>query len=161
MKIAQILFLLFLIASSVLSQITAPDVIISSGDVIEGEEASLSWTIGENLIESFGGDNLLLLQGFQETEDYLIAIEEINSENSMVMVYPTRTTGKVNVVFSETISVDYNAELVDMSGKVCNTYDFDSDRNEIDLGEFAQGMYMLIIMDKANNPVKRLEIVRD
>jgi hypothetical protein len=161
MKKVLLFFVILYTMSYVFSQSTSPDVIITSGDVIVGEEASLSWTIGESLIESFGENDLSLLQGFQELEDYPVAIEEIDSENSMVIVYPTRTTGKVYVVFSGMISTYYNAELIDMSGKICNTYDFNTDHNEINLGEFPQGIYMLIIMDKSNNPVKQLEIVRD
>lgn len=45
-------FLLFiLLASSVLSQTTSSDVIITPGDVIESEDGTISWTICENLIE--------------------------------------------------------------------------------------------------------------
>ncbi len=143
------------------SQTTSPDVIISSGDVTEGEDGSLSWTLGENLIESFGEIDLSLLQGFQEIEDFPVAIEEIEPDNATVIVYPTHTTGKVYVVFTGTDPSGYNARLVDMAGKVCDTYDFDSDHNEIDLGEFAYGMYLLIVLDNTNIPVGHFKIIRD
>jgi hypothetical protein len=72
--------LLLIIALNVyaicLTQTTSPAVIISSGTLTKGEDASLSWTIGESLIESYGEGDLLLLQGFQEIEDFVAAIED-------------------------------------------------------------------------------------
>jgi hypothetical protein len=43
-----------------------PEVIASSGDYFENTNASLGWTLGETVTESFANGNIFLTQGFQQ-----------------------------------------------------------------------------------------------
>jgi hypothetical protein len=127
------------------AQTTSPAVIISSGTLTKGEDASLSWTIGESLIESYGEDDLLLLQGFQETEDFPVAIEHDIFDDDEVWVYPTSTRTMVNVVFKGEMDGTCTGEIVDMSGKVLLVVKLPNYQNEINLEEYAYGVYLLRI----------------
>lgn len=100
-----------------IAQTTTPSVIVSSGTLTKGEDASLSWTIGESLIESYGRDDLLLLQGFNETEDFMTAIADDSYSEAGIMVYPTKTSDFVYVIFTEAPENDYRGEFIDMGGK--------------------------------------------
>lgn len=43
-----------------------PEVISSSGEYFENNNASLSWTLGETVTETFANGNIVLTQGFQQ-----------------------------------------------------------------------------------------------
>jgi hypothetical protein len=160
MKTVQTLLLSLFIAPSLLSQTTSPDVIISSGEVIESEDGSISWTIGENLIETIRETDLSILQGYQEIEDMPVAIESAETENALILIFPTETEGIVNVVFNETMGMHLKGYLVDILGKRCAYYEFDQPYNQIDLSEFAHGMYLLIITDLENKPVHEIKLFK-
>jgi hypothetical protein len=148
------------IGSSVFSQTTSPDVIISSGEVIESEDGSISWTIGENLIETIGETDLSLLQGYQEIEDMPAAIEMIGPENTLVLIFPTETEGIVNVVFDEASGAYFKGYLVDILGKRFAYYEFKEPYNLIDLSEYAHGMYLLCITDQENQHLQEFKLFK-
>ncbi len=160
MKTVQTLLLSLFMVPSLLSQTASPDVIISSGEVIESEDGSVSWTIGENLIESFGTDNLLLMLGYQEIEDNPVAIEEIELDGYQIYVFPTLTESIVNVVFSGEYNLLSDGYLIDLSGQVCGMYDFRANANEIDLSGLSPGLYLLSIINENHEPVKEIKIVK-
>jgi len=53
-------------------QAKAQQVIASSGGYFEGENVSLNWTVGEPVIETFTGGNLILTQGFQQPYNFYL-----------------------------------------------------------------------------------------
>jgi hypothetical protein len=144
---------------SCFAQTNSPSVIISSGTFTQGEEASLSWTIGEDLVESYGNEDLMLLQGFLETEDYLVPIEENTFEDEGILIFPTRTHAVVNVLINKAIDEAYTGNLVDMSGKVLSIVELPAHHNEISLLDFPYGLYMLKIT-RGKDPVTEVKIIR-
>jgi hypothetical protein len=48
------------------AQTLSPEVISSAGGYFENTDASLSWTLGETVTETFTGTNVILTQGFQQ-----------------------------------------------------------------------------------------------
>ncbi len=157
------LFLLLFTVNSCLAgiaQTVTPSVIITSGTLTKGEDASLSWTIGESLVESYGEEDLLLLQGFNETEDYITAITDDSFGEAGIMVYPTKTSDFVNVIFTEAPENDYRGEFIDMGGKVVLSVVLDAITNEINVKEFSYGMYLLRIISE-DQLVIEAKIVKD
>jgi hypothetical protein len=139
------LFMALNVGGICLAQTTSPAVIISSGTLTKGEDASLSWTIGESLIESYGEEDLMLLQGFQETEEFAAAIEDGVFNNDEVWVYPTSTRTLVNVLFKGETDGRITGEIVDMSGKVLSIVKLPDYQNEINLEDYSCGVYLLRI----------------
>lgn len=45
-------------------------VVATAGDYFEGENISLSWTLGETVIETLAGDDIILTQGFQQPYNF-------------------------------------------------------------------------------------------
>jgi len=50
----------------------AQQVIASAGGYYEGENISLSWTLGEPVIETFEGNDIILTQGFQQPYNFYL-----------------------------------------------------------------------------------------
>jgi hypothetical protein len=141
------------------AQTNSPAVIITSGTLTTGADASLSWTIGESLIESYGKDDLMLLQGFQEVEDFTVAIEESSFESAGILVYPISTHAIVNVIITGSINENCTGEIMDMSGKVVSVVKLPGNYNEINLEEYAYGVYLLKITLE-DYPVYETKIIK-
>ena len=68
--------LCFLFAASILifsSNSNAQQVIASAGGYYEGNGISLSWTLGEPVIETFEGNGIILTQGFQQPYSFYLS----------------------------------------------------------------------------------------
>jgi hypothetical protein len=50
----------------------AQQVISTAGDYYQDENMSLSWTLGETVIETFENDNIVLTQGFQQPYNFYL-----------------------------------------------------------------------------------------
>jgi len=69
----KILGFLIIISFSFLSfQVKAQQVIASAGGFYEGDNISLSWTLGEPVTETFSGGGVILTQGFQQPYNFYI-----------------------------------------------------------------------------------------
>jgi len=65
--------LLIMIAFAIFSfQSRAQQVVASAGGYYEGDNISLSWTLGETVTETFTGDGIILTQGFQQPYSFYL-----------------------------------------------------------------------------------------
>ncbi len=70
-KIIPLLLLLFL-QSGLIFRSNAQQVITTAGDYFEGDNFSLSWTLGETVIETFTGNDIIFTQGFQQPYNFYL-----------------------------------------------------------------------------------------
>lgn len=103
---------------SVSGQQLSPEVISSAGDYFIGSNATLSWTIGEGVIETFTGTNCILTQGFQQPFISVTGIKKLDNKNLEIKVFPNPASDFLNVCFIATEKIDLIIELIDLNGKV-------------------------------------------
>lgn len=71
--------LLLFVSTLAIGQVTiSRQVIGSTGGYVEGTSITLSSTVGESVVQSHFSTNLILTQGFQQTEDSIVTYEIIN-----------------------------------------------------------------------------------
>jgi len=159
MKILLIILLTTNAIFACFAQTNAPAVIISSGTFSAGDDASLSWTIGESLIESYSEENTMLLQGFNETGDFEESANEGSFEDAGVFVFPTCTHTFINVNITRETDETCTGELLDMTGKVLSITRLQPNLNEVNLEEYAYGMYLLRIKE-GENPLTETMVIK-
>lgn len=96
------LYLIIAIALTVASfNSKAQQVIASAGGYFEGQNVSLSWTVGEAITETFTGSDLILTQGFQQPFNfYLIQMLNIPAGWSGVSSFVDPVNKNVEGIFS-------------------------------------------------------------
>ncbi len=80
-------------------------------------------------------------------------------EQTGVAVYPNPTSGVLNVVNFGEETITY--ELLSSTGQVCMSGQFLNKNNQIDLTEFATGMYILMVRDEHGNYVTSERIIKE
>lgn len=118
----------------------AQDLISTGGDFFQMESGSISFTIGEPIIERVGSDNHTLTQGFQQatpglTTDYK-EFDEID-----VNIYPNPTTDFVVVDLSEELSVNY--QIFDLHGVMLAHDEITPLENKISFNKYIPSFYFL------------------
>ena len=161
----QILFILLLVPLLGISQQSFEQFTFNSqGDYYEGEEMSISWTIGDLVTESVTLDRSMLTQGFHQpillrgnspqfaiqedllNEDFNERSSDLESE-LLVSVYPNPTDGVFNVSVQGGNELFF-VEILDVTGKKVLSKSSTTSISEIDLSSFDAGIYYLQILEK-------------
>ena len=161
MKNRLLLFLSLFCANWLLGQSLSPQVIATAGDHFVADSVQVSWTIGEPVIETFyGQDSVILTQGFHQPNLMVTAIEDL-ALDIQVDVFPNPTAGQVNVQVRE-FTAPMQITLLDANGRqlaVQNTSP-QSLSNQFNLSRYANGVYYLRINTKDQQTIKSFIIIK-
>lgn len=153
------ILLLFHFAASAQNASISRDVIATAGDFFTSAAGSLSWTLGETVIETVenGSINVILTQGFQQSDerDFPIGIRELYANNVFVNLYPNPAVESVRMDVKFDKNSRIKIELVDMLGRVLNSDRLDLMKGQLsnyqlDVSALASGMYLFRLTDNGN-----------
>ncbi len=159
-KLATLVFLTaFFIKVSGQSPSFSREVIAAGGDFFVSPAGSLSWTLGETVIETFENNsiNIILTQGFQQPDEFVkndtTGLWELPASNIMLKLYPNPTMHFVRMDLRYDANSKLKIELVDMLGRVINSDNLEvrkdqSSDYQLDVSSLSAGMYMFRITDK-------------
>lgn len=137
--------LAFFIAAtlSLLSQTLEPEVITTSGGFGENSNASISWTIGEPVIETFQDTGAILTQGFHQTNLTVVQVEKINTEILTCSVFPNPTSDHVTVKIENVNNEIVSLELYDAKGVILFSKTVTEQITNIDFSDYQTANYFL------------------
>ena len=161
-KLLTTTILLAFIGLGVNAQTIAPEVLASSGAHFTGTNASLSWTIGEVMIETVSGTNNMLTQGFHQPGVQATIIEEVLPSHVEINVFPNPATESITVNL-ENNTLKLNAELYDMTGKLLISKEIEPLQSSfvVNVKDLANAGYLLRIHseDKKYNATYKIQKV--
>jgi len=139
---------LFLQVCQTKGQSLERSVIGAAGHSLGNENIALSFTLGETAVATINDPNLIVTEGFQQSEiQGLTGIDEIIFINGL-QVYPNPTTDLLNLGIPVEDPFEISAALYDMLGKKI----FASDQLELvgrqyqlDLTGLPAGLYLLVV----------------
>lgn len=103
------------------------EVIGSAGDYSSNNGFSISWTLGETIIETVESSsiNVILTQGFQQPDecDTTVSVREVINDNVLIKLYPNPASQIVTLNIKSEENSPVRIELVDMLGRVMNSKD--------------------------------------
>ena len=150
MKKVTIIGLCVLNFASIYAQSVAPAVNASSGGYYTGNDATLSWTIGEGVVETFTGLNSILTQGFQQPKYTITSIEKAANLDYKISVYPNPTSDLIKVEIESLDNFYFRVELIDLQGKRLHQQNMSGQNNTLDLQQYATGIYILKVFMNVN-----------
>jgi len=132
------------------------EVIAAGGDFFVSPVGSLSWTLGETVIETFENNtiNIILTQGFQQPDEFnTTGIWELPVSNIFLKLYPNPTVHVVRLDLKFDANSILKIQLVDMLGRIINSDDLDVSKGQLssyqlDVSLLSAGMYMFRLTDK-------------
>ncbi len=99
------------------AQLIKQEVIASAGGYNIKGDISLSWTLGETIIETFSNGSLVLSHGFQQ-KLIVTTVKENLSPALNVVLYPNPAGDLINIQFDPATDTETDIMLVDLQGKV-------------------------------------------
>jgi hypothetical protein len=139
---------IFILAASLFvlnASLQAQQVIASAGGYNTATGISLSWTLGETIIPSYGPTNgLMLTHGFQSVLR-TVKVEEYIETPVKVTVFPNPASDYLNISFAEPLDTEVTLVLIDSEGKLFKNKVIDAATSEIQISfqELPTGVYLL------------------
>jgi hypothetical protein len=141
-----------------------PEVIASAGGFSYGEVVTLSWTLGESVIETVNDDRMMLTQGFQQSYYEIIALGGVMEGSTFeVEVYPVPTRDNVHIhITSDSEPVNLVVELYDVVGTMLFKENVKSKEfnHQISLNQYPAKMFILKVIDVQNNYERTFKIIK-
>ena len=100
------------------SQSISPEVYSSSGGYYTGASATLSWTIGEPVIETVSNTNNIITQGFHQTNYEVTSVSDNPDLGFNISVFPNPVSNTLQISISSLVdNSTLKIELMDIMGK--------------------------------------------
>jgi hypothetical protein len=159
----QLFVLVFILAGALMAagQSLSPTVISASGGSGSANGASLSWTTGELMVQTFSSDSLLLTQGFQQG-NYSIstAVNEFRELQMDVEIFPNPVKHTLSIDFQGMVERTARLRLMNLTGKTLMTRNIANPEGvyRLNMSGYSPGTYMLEI--RVDNSRKAFKIVK-
>lgn len=148
----KVLFGVFILVIGLAQSVNSQEVIGTTGDHFEGDNGSLSWTLGEPVSETYSSGENILTQGFHQGHFILVYTGEKEEPETEVTVYPNPFADVLNIRFKQgdpTENTGY--QIFDLTGKAVVSGRLNNPENQISLGRLANAQYILVIIDSSTN----------
>lgn len=159
-----LLVCIFCISTTFLTaQSISNEVIASSGDYYENDVATLSWTLGEPVIETFSSDEVILTQGFQQSYYQVVAVKDLNTDSYNVRLFPVPAVDYVNLeVTTPEEDISLIVEMFDATGTLVYEQQIQTPvfLEKINLNKYQSGMFFLKVQNTLNKQVKSFKIIK-
>ncbi len=121
-------------------------VISSTGDYHSNGNYSLSWSLGEPVIETWSQGSTVLTQGFQQPILVSVSIYEHPELNFDISAFPNPTSDFLNVVISNGTYDNMEYFLFDVTGKILENRPIVSEQTEIMFTHLPVSVYYVRII---------------
>jgi hypothetical protein len=142
-------------------QILSPETILSSGGEFANTAAQISWTLGDFQTTTYVKDQLVITQGFLQSEIKITSIINIdNSGNIELKVFPNPVTNYLTLKVVSHDNKKISWLLINQNGKIIKYNDIYNKNAEIDFSSYKNGVYYLKTFSKDGSFIKIFKIIR-
>ena len=139
------------------SQTISKQVIGTAGKTQSNSDLKVSWTTGEPVVGLMTAGGNQLGNGYYPALDLqALSIEDSAMEVSL-KVYPNPTSQFLHVSYSEITS--FAIQILDLNGKQIYTGTINKEQ-PLDVSTYSQGMYLIILENKATNQKNTYKIIK-
>jgi hypothetical protein len=137
----------------------AQEVISTAGNAHSNNNGSISYTIGEPVIETFTGETNILTQGFLQSNVVVTAIDELPGLDFEISAFPNPATEivKLRIVKESVTGMHYM--LYDMNGILLMKNRLKGTVTEVPLGDLSPTEYILKVYNQ-DKELKSFKIIR-
>jgi len=139
--------------------VNAQDVISTTGKYAETGSGSLSWSVGEPIVETVSDGSNTLTQGFHQSKLTVTTIYDKEIIGIEIKVYPNPTSNYLSVEVNSEKQKELLLSLFDMSGKLISQEKMTSSKQTVSMKEYAPATYLLKVTEN-NKELKTYQIVK-
>jgi len=125
--------------------IEAQQVISSMGGSLQNSSGTLSYTLGELVIDTYTSGSVTITQGFHQPKITVTEINELSDPDFLITVFPNPTNAIITLQTEKAITGKIKYALFDLNGKVLLDGELENDKTEITFESMNPGIYFIKI----------------
>jgi hypothetical protein len=141
------------------AQYCTPSIISTDGNYYANAAGSVSFTIGEPIIETYSDATNVLTQGFQQTDYSFVGVDNIAPENVTIKVYPNPFQSEFTI--NNSGEKQSYAEITDLLGKVIYKTELTKGNNQINPGNLSDAVYLLKVYDNTGAEIQTFKMIKN
>ena len=152
-------YLLILLFGLCTTSLQAQEVVTTAGSYGETTSGSLSWTIGEPVIETITNGTNTLTQGFQQSKLTITAINDLKVPGIELSVYPNPTNSFLSIELKTDKQRGLLLSLFDINSKLILQKKMIGNKQTIKMQNYKPATYILKVTE-ANKEIRTYQIVK-
>lgn len=144
-------YLLILLIALCATSLRAQEVVSTAGSYGETTSGSLSWTIGEPVIETITDGTNTLTQGFQQSKLTVTTINDLKLPGIELSVYPNPTNSFLSIEAKTDKQRYLLLSLFDINGRLILQKKMTGNKQTIKMQNYKSGTYILKILQKKDS----------
>jgi len=129
------------------ASLQAQELVSTAGNYFENEQVSISWSLGETVIDTYASGELTLTQGFQQPAIHLGTFYENPDSDFQLTAFPNPTKAFVTVQTNHNQTENLEYRLFDIRGSLILSDRLAGDNTRINLDDYHPGIYFLSIQN--------------
>ncbi len=129
--------------------LTAQEVVASGGGSATFDGGSLSWTLGETVIETFEGETRYLTQGFHQPAMIIVSAKDLDA-GIPIAVYPNPVAHDLTLRIQDDDFTAFEYLIHDSGGRQLVSDRVDLMHTTISVAHLRPGLYTLSVRKKEN-----------
>ncbi|MBT3935386.1 MAG: T9SS type A sorting domain-containing protein [Bacteroidetes bacterium] len=143
-----------------IAQTNGPEIISSSGNHFSNATATISWTIGETIIETESNASVVLTQGFHQPNYSIVSINELNNFTFDFDVYPNPASDFVKIRANSLNPQKREIRIFDLQGNLIILEDFSANEITINLKNLAASTYLITIHSQNQELLSSYQLIK-
>lgn len=152
-------FVLIILIVRLTPSIQAQEVIATSGNFFQNENVTISWTLGEPIIETFSSADMILTQGFQQPVLIVSTLIEEPGLDFQITAFPNPTNAHVNISTDALQGESLMYRVYDMQGRFIVSNLLEGTQTRVAFDDYPPGTYFIRIT-RDEKPVKTFKIIK-
>jgi PKD repeat protein len=138
----------------------SPELLTTSGNFDTSGISTLSWSIGECMIETYTGTNNILTQGFHQTDYLITEIDEVNDPDYSINIFPNPAKENLTIEIITSDPEILTLYFSDEIGKILIRENMKSEERlrTINLQGISTGIYFLSIVSESGKIIKSYKV---
>lgn len=159
MKKSKVLILSIAVISLFAGKLSAQQVIATSGGTGQSTSGTITYTLGELVIDTYSGTDKKLTQGFQQSRLIITAVQELQDLSYSVAAFPNPTTNYLKLKLEKDFPKTLDYLLMDINGKVISSAKIENGETDISFEDYVVGTYFIKII-QGKKEVKTIKVVK-
>jgi len=143
-----------------ISALSSQEVISTSGNHHESDDKSISWTLGETVIETFKADEIILTQGFHQPALTVVSVDEIDLPGYNITAFPNPTKSYVTLNVEAESYDNMSFQLYDFNGSLIEHNLLESQKTNVSFEGLKPGVYFIRIIEE-NKHLTTIKIIKN
>lgn len=150
----------FLAITFSVSAISAQQVVSLAGNHHENGDMSISWTLGETVIETFNADEKILTQGFHQPTLTVVSIDDADMPRYNITAFPNPVKSYVTLSVEAEKHENMRFMLYDLNGNLIKKDGIYGKNTEVSFEGLTPALYFIRIIEE-NKSLTTIKIIKN